>query len=83
MLQLKCINVAPIEKPNGDQMASFEFELLLDGNPTGQFAKFELSPDQSELGELYTLTDSDFDASSAAKPHEAHKKIPKTLKNDD
>lgn len=58
MFQLECTHVVETQ---GDAMVTVRFGLLLNGQPTNQFAEFSLQPDFCEVGELFALSAADFE----------------------
>ncbi|MDA7908946.1 hypothetical protein N9B68_00480 [bacterium] len=61
MLQLMCRRIE--QASNTDFLVNVVFELILNGDPTGQFVEFTLQPDYCEVGDLYELTAHDFASS--------------------
>jgi hypothetical protein len=57
MLQLKCIKIMEHARCT---LVQVHFELLLNGEPTRQYADFLLQPDFCEVGDLFALTAHDF-----------------------
>ena len=56
MLQLQCVEMTDEE----NHLANFRFQLYVNGQPTSQYVTLLLSPDASEVGELYHLTADDY-----------------------
>ena len=57
MFQLECTQVFSTDSP----MVKVRFALLLNGEATNQFTEFCLQPDFCEVGDLFSLTASDFE----------------------
>ena len=57
MLQFRCVQVLEHARCT---LVQVHFELLLNGEPTKQFADLLLQPDFCEVGDLFSLTAHDF-----------------------